>query len=220
VGTTLGYTIANTVFYVLGAGLVVFGLGQTPQEGNFLVAIGLLGFGAFSFVPLLFILVDETDNAFANIYSTAVSLQNVAPKRRQFWFILAATAIATAGAWVLLAQGQGIGGGYELFLLLIGGLFVPLLGTVIADAFLVRRLAYRDAEFRREAPRVRWPAVASWAAGALLYFAIAWSLIPGFPPIGATLPSFLLAAILQVVFARAAAVRSGARRPAPGGGVP
>ena len=153
--------------------------------------------------------MDETDNAFANIYSTAVSLQNVAPKRRQLWFIVAATAIATAGAWVLLAQGQGIGGGYELFLLLIGGLFVPLLGTVIADAFLVRRLAYRDEEFRREARRVRWPAVASWAAGALLYFAIAYGLIPGFPPIGATLPSFLLAASLQFVFARAAAALSG-----------
>jgi len=206
VGTTLGYTIANTLFYVLGAGLVVFGLGQSTPEPDFLAVIGLLGFGAFSFVPLLFILVDETDNAFANVYSTAVSLQNVAPKRRQVWFILAATAIAMAGAWVLFAQGQGIGGGYELFLLLIGGLFVPLLGTVIADAFLVRRLAYRDAEFRREAPSFRWPAIASWAAGAVLYFAIAYGLIPGFPPIGATLPSFLLAAFLQGVLARAAAL--------------
>jgi len=220
VGTTLGYTVANTLFYVLGAGLMVFGLALSPLQSDFLAVIGLIGFGAFSFVPLLFILVDETDNAFANIYSTAVSLQNVAPKRRQLWFILAATVIATAGAWVLLAQGQGIGGGYELFLLLIGGLFVPLLGTVIADAFLVRRLAYRDAEFRREASRVRWPAFASWAAGALLYFAIAYGLIQGFPPIGATLPSFLLAAFLQVVFARAAAFLSGARRPVPGGGVP
>ena len=52
---------------------------------------------------------------------------------------------------------------------------------------------------------------ASWAAGALLYFAIAYGLIPGFPPIGATLPSFLLAASLQFVFARAAATLSEGR---------
>ena len=67
------------------------------------------------------------------------------------------------------------------------------------------------------APHVLAIAV-GWAAGALLYFAIAYGLIPGFPPIGATLPSFLLAASLQVVFARAAARVSG--RPVAGGGTP
>lgn len=216
-GTFAGYTLSNSWFYFLGAAvLVVFGLAG-EASGPVAFVRGITGTVLGSLV-LLLIIVDETDNAFANIYSTAVSLQNVAPRRRQVWFILAATGIATAGAWVLLAQGQGIGGGYELFLLLIGGLFVPLLGTVIADAFVVRRLAYRDAEFGRAAPRVRWPAVASWAAGILLYFAIAYGLIPAFPPIGATLPSFLLAAMLQILFARAAAVGSG--RPAPGGGPP
>ncbi|HYS99843.1 MAG TPA: cytosine permease [Thermoplasmata archaeon] len=192
-GTTAGYTIANTVFYVLGAGLVALGLSQ--GETNFLAVIGLLGLGAF---PLLIILVDETDNAFANVYSTAVSIQNLTPRRRQLAFILAATGIAMAGAGLLWARGEGIGGSYEGFLLLVGGLFVPLLGVVIADSFIVRRNHYSKGDFFEAAPRWRWPAFASWIPGAALYFVI---VLFGLP-IGATLPSFALAAGLHVTLSR------------------
>ena len=193
VGTTAGYTIANTVFYMLGAGLMALGIAS--GQLNFLAVIGLLGLGAF---PLLIILVDETDNAFANVYSTAVSMQNLAPKRRQLGFIVAATLIAMAGAAFLWSRGEGIGGSYEWFLFLIGGLFVPLLGVVIADSFLVRRGTYAAEEFFEGARPWRWSAFASWIPGAALYFVI---VIFGLP-VGATLPSFALAAGLQAVFSR------------------
>jgi len=197
IGTTVGYAAANTAFYVLGAALAVLGL---MWGLDFLGAIGLLGLG---FLPVFFILIDETDNAFANVYSTAVSMQNLAPKRRQFWFLVAATVIATAGALSLLWLGQGLGGHYELFLIAIGGMFVPLLGVVITDALLLRRGSYRQEEFVDAAPRVRWSSVLSWACGAILYFSVYLQLIPWFPPVGATLPSFALAAGLHVVFAKA-----------------
>ena len=205
-GTTAGYAVANTAFYVLGAALLAFG-------PDFLTAIALLGLGFF---PLLFILVDETDNAFANVYSTAVSLQNLAPRSRQAWSILAASGIAVAAAWLLLPGGNPFGGGYETFLLLVGGLFVPLLGVVIADSFLVRRGAYAAEEFSGTAPVVQWPAFAGWIPGIVLYFAIILQWIPGFPPVGATLPSFALAAGLHVVFARVAASRALHGPSAPG----
>lgn len=193
VGTTAGYTIANALFYLLGAGLMALGL--TLGESNFLAVIGLLGLGAF---PLLIILVDETDNAFANVYSTAVSIQNLTPKRRQLGFIVAATAVAMSGAGVLVAFGQGIGSGYEAFLFLIGGLFVPLLGVVIADAFVMRRGKYSGSDFFEGAPRWRWPAFASWIPGAALY----WVIILFGLSIGATLPSFALAAGLHIAFSK------------------
>jgi len=193
VGTTAGYTIANTVFYMLGAGLMALGIAS--GEPNFLAVIGLLGLGAF---PLLIILVDETDNAFANVYSTAVSIQNLAPKRRQLSFIVAATLIAMGGAAFLWSRGEGIGGSYEGFLFLIGGLFVPLLGVVIADSFVVRRGTYAAEEFFEGARPWRWSAFASWIPGAALYFVIVIFALP----VGATLPSFALAAGLQVVFSR------------------
>src|SRR5207245_941865 len=123
-------------------------------------------------LPLLLLLVDQTDNAFANVYSTAVSIQNLAPKRRQLTFIVGATVIAMAGAAFLWSRGEGIGGGYEWFLFLIGGLFVPLLGVVIADSFVVRRGTYAASEFFDGAPRWRWSAFASWIPGAALYFVL------------------------------------------------
>src|SRR5206468_4317393 len=102
--------------------------------------------------------------------------------------------------------GAGLGGGYEGFLFLIGGLFVPLLGVVIADSFVVRRGSYAPNEFFEGAPRWRWSAFASWIPGAVLYFVIvAFAL-----PIGATLPSFALAAGLHILLSR---VESALTRP-------
>jgi cytosine/uracil/thiamine/allantoin permease len=75
---------------------------------------------------------------------------------------------------------------------------VPLLGVVIADSFVVRRGRYARADFFEAAPRWRWSAFASWIPGAVLYFVIVGLSLP----IGATLPSFALAAGLQVVFSR------------------
>ena len=198
-GTTLGYVAANTAFYVLGAGLAFLGItqfGMAPSNPTgFLLTLGLLG---LSVLPLLAILADETDNAFADVYSTAVSVQNLLPKRRQAGIILGAAAIGVGAAWYLIATGQGIGGAYGGFLLLIGGLFVPLLGVVVADSFVVRRGTYPAAAFFEAAPRWRWPAFASWIPGAALYFAIVLLSLP----VGATLPSFGLAAALQIAFSK------------------
>ena len=204
-GTSIGYTLSNTVFYVLGATLLAVGLAL--GEPDFVRVIGLLGLSAF---PLLIILVDETDNAFANVYSTAVSMQNLAPKRRQIGFIVAATVLAMAAAFVLWGRGEEVGGGYEGFLFLIGGLFVPLLGVVVADSFVVRRGAYAPDDFADGAPGIRWPAFASWIPGAALYFVIVLFQIP----IGATLPSFALAAGLHVALSK---VEQAFARPTPSG---
>lgn len=199
VATTLGYTVANLVFYVLGATLVFLGITSfglsASDPATFLAAIGLLG---LSFLPLLIILVDETDNAFADVYSAAVSYQNLAPRQKQFWPVVVATVMGAAVALLLLGQGEPIGGGYESFLLLVGALFVPLLGTVIADSFLVRRMNYVAEEFSGAAPKWRWPAYASWLPGVVLYFGIIYFQIP----VGATLPSFALAVILHLVFSK------------------
>ena len=71
--------------------------------------------------------VDETDEAFANVYSTAVSIQNVAPQLPQRRLLVAVAAVATVGALTidLLA--------YQSFLLLLGSFFVPLFGVLLAD---------------------------------------------------------------------------------------
>ena len=216
-GTSVGFSSANTSFYVLGAGLSIYvwadPLVAFAGWGDPLGALLQLSIGS---VVLLIILADETDNAFANVYSTAVSVQNVAPRWRQFRLLILATAAATAGALLLDARNEGLGGGYELFLIAIGGIFVPLLGVVVADSFVVRRAGYRPEEFADAAPLWQPGALVAWAAGTLLYFAVNREWFPEFPPVGATLPAFALAAAVHLILSRPTRLRSASTEgPAP-----
>ena len=81
--------------------------------------------------------IDETKEPFANIYSAAVSLQNVVPRVPQRLLILVVAAVATGGAFVIDLVN------YQSFLYLLGSFFVPLFG-VLARATGSRR-ATRDA---------------------------------------------------------------------------
>lgn len=169
--------MANTWFYFLGAALIsVMGI------QDIIASISLLLLGNLA---LLFILVDETDNCFADIYSAAVSIQNIAPKARQWKLVIAVTAIgAVLATTIPLAQ-------YEWFLLMIGGLFVPLLGVLVADYLIgTRRGGLSIAAFYEEAPKLRLVSMIAWAAGIALYFLI----VNLCPSIGASLPSFALSA--------------------------
>ncbi len=196
-GTLAGYSLANSAFFVLGAVLQVVAI----KEGrpDFVAAIATLNLGFFA---LLFILVDETDNAFADVYSTAVSLQNAFSRAKQLPFIVAGTGVAVALAVYLQLlypdPTRALESGYQAFLFLIGGLFVPLLGILAADHFVVRRGAYRADEFSGHASSFRAAAFVAWAPSALLYLAIVGRWLPWVPPTGATLPSFATAAVLYL----------------------
>ncbi len=183
-GTLLGYTVANTWFYALGAALAAL-------AGQEFVAASILRLymGALALVAIL---VDETDNAFADVYSAAVSVQNVFPKVRQWKLVLGVTLISAILAYTLpLAQ-------YEWFLLLIGATFVPLFGTTLSEYFLVRRGRVETGEFYERAPRVVWRSLISWAAGLVTYFAVAAYA----PDLGASLPALAVSALLQLALRR------------------
>ena len=94
--------------------------------------------GVVSVLALLAVTVDESDEAFANVYSTAVSLQNVMPRVSQRLLIVASAVVATAGALVLDLSD------FATFLFLLGSFFVPLLGVLIADWLLEGRHYTRD----------------------------------------------------------------------------
>src|SRR5205814_2176455 len=121
------------------------------------IAVGGLG----SAVAVLALTVDETDEAFANVYSTAVSLQNVVPRVPQRLLIALAAVVATAGALVIdLVQ-------YQNFLFLLGSFFVPLFGVLLADWLLAGAGYSRRDVF--EAPPLRIELVAAWLCGFALY---------------------------------------------------
>ncbi len=194
IGTTTGYTLSNTWFFLLGAAMIVI-LGV----GNVIASILTLTIGVFA---LFILLVDETDNAFANIYSTAVSLQNFLPKVKQPRFVVTITITAVLLGWWLTSLG-GLEGAaalaYESFLFIIGAVFIPLLGVLVADYFLVRRAHYRVEEFYSDAKQVHLPAILAWGVGLIAYVAIAFFHAL---PTGATLPAFGLAIAIHFTVSR------------------
>jgi len=183
-GTFLGYTVANTWFYGLGSALVI-----ATGHSDVVKAISSIFFG---FLALLFILVDETDNAFADIYSTAVSVQNIFPKLKQWKTSTIVTIIGIVlAAIVPLAE-------YEYFLLMIGAFFVPLFGVLISDYFVVIRGHYEVDDFYEKAKLIRLDAIVSWVIGAIVYFLI----VSFIPEIGSSLPSLLSAILIHYLLAK------------------
>ncbi len=193
-GTAVGYFVPLVLLYGLGA-LLLLSRGLADTTSLFAaIAAG----GAASAVALLALTVDETDEPFANVYSAAVSLQNLFPGAPQRVLVLLVAGLATLGAWRVDIVA------YESFLFLLGSFFVPLFGVLAADFLL-------GAE--RETA-VRWSGVGAWLAGFALYQWIhpagpAWwtGLFDGLPGVaeftgGASLPAFALA------FALYAALRS------------
>ena len=202
VGTISGYTFANFLFYFLGAALIL-----ATGAVDAIAGIAMLGLGSF---VLLLILVDETDNAFADVYSAALSFQNIRKKTKQLSVIVVATIISLGVAIYLSGTNELVTFGYENFLLMIGALFVPLLGIVLADFWLVRKGNYSIGEFYGKSPRVRWRPFAAWIPGIILYYGLSPSLVQALFPsfqglpytIGASVPSFVLSALLYTVLSK------------------
>jgi nucleobase:cation symporter-1, NCS1 family len=201
-GTSLGYLIANVWFYTLGA-LILLGMRTSPEPKAFVEAIALLA----GPLILLVLLADETDEAWADLYSCAVSIQNAFPRVSVRSLVLGLGAVS-----VLLALVFDVTR-YEDFLLLIGAVFVPLFGVLAADYFAVRRGHYDAAALLAAdgtggvVPGVRWQGALAWALGVATYLWIAGRLEPfglaGLPAIGASLPSLVLAAAVYLVGTRA-----------------
>ncbi len=222
VGTFTGYAIGNAWFYALGALLVLSaGLVDSSPAG---IAAGVLGLSAGAVVGttlLLALLAGETDEAFADIYSAAMSIENVFPRADHRLLVVGVAAAGTALAAVVTMSD------YENFLFLLGSVFVPLFGVLLGH--WTAGGAHGD---QREV-RFRPALVLVWIAGFLAYhwalppdvFLPAWWVrvvdrIPGALEhfsLGASLPSFVVAfagawAVTRVTVTRMTVTRVNAAR--------
>ncbi len=174
-GTFWGYAAGNFWFYALGA-LLVFnaGLHDVTPVGLAQAIASVAGGG----IVLLTLLVGETDEAFADIYSAAVSSQNLSDRVRQRGAILAVGGFGVALAAWLHGQPDLGTGTYESFLFLLGSVFVPLFGVFVADYFVLRNRGYGEEDLfeGRRLPVVRARALVPWIVGFLLY---QWSVPTG-----------------------------------------
>lgn len=200
-GTGVGYFVPDAWLLALGVVLVLSRDLGDPAALPAAVVAG--GFAAI--VALFALLVTETDEAFANVYSAAVSLQNFVPQAPQKLLLLLVTTAATAGALVIDLVS------YQSFLLLLGSVFVPLFAVLLADWLSVGR-HYTEAHVFGT-PAWRPGLIAAWLAGFALYQWLyptgpSWwvdvvaNLSPPDWGIGATVPSFLVSFGLASVVAR------------------
>ena len=189
--------------YVIGLLALVTVAHGNPQHiyGAFIA----LPAGAIGFAVLA---ARELDQSFADVYSTAVSLQNMRPLWDRRILAGAITTLATAGAlWLNIAD-------YENFLVLIGSLFVPLSAVLITDYFLISRGRWELSA----AARSRWLMLAPWAAGFVTYqlinpgyvswWAAAWTSFGH--DLGFTPASWMSASILSFAVAAALTLLTGA----------
>lgn len=154
----LGYGVASAAFFLVG----VLGIrAYSPEDGDLIGALLAVPVGALA---LAILAVDELDQAFANIYSTAVSTQNALPNADRRVLALVVGAAATL-LGLLVTDGYA----YEGFLLLIGAVFTPLGAVIVIDYYLLRRGRYDVSE----APPQRWMMLVPWAAGFVAYQLVA-----------------------------------------------
>jgi putative hydroxymethylpyrimidine transporter CytX len=203
-GAAIGYAGSSAAFFALG----VIAIAGLNQPDDVLAAILAIPAGALALIVLT---VDEIDEAFANIYSTAVSAQNIVPRLDRRTLAIAVGGLATAIA--LLVDMHA----YESFLFLIGSVFVPLFAVFIVDYYVLRR---RRWDVSDDAP-ARWVMLVPWLAGFAAYQLVAPTYIEkwqgwaswwiarqddlGFTPptwLGATIASFAVAAVLTFAVGR------------------
>lgn len=205
-GTFAGYLITNIWFYALGA-MVLLTAGVSQEPKSFVSAIALTA----GWVALLILLVDETDNAWADLYSAAVSVQNVFPKIKQRWLILGIGVLSYLIAVALdITQ-------YETFLFVIGAFFVPFFGILTADYFVLRNRRY-DANELYRARGAYWyvggvnlVGMVAWVVGVIAYhttnpttlgaFYADWpKMVPSvFTAYGGSIPSFIVSFVVYAI---------------------
>jgi purine-cytosine permease-like protein len=210
IGVGVGYLLPTLFQFGFGT-ILVLSRGVDPNRPE-LILTAIAGAGLAAALALLALTVDETDEAFANVYSGAVSLQNLFPRASQRGLVVTVSVLATAGALAINLRS------YSQFLYLLGAFFVPLLGVLVADWLAAG--AHYDERDVFEAPAFRPANIAAWVTGFIVYEWLAqpsglgfWTRALSHLPtpsyaIGASIPSFVCAFVLASAAARVARLGS------------
>lgn len=195
------YALTQIIAYVLG----LFALALAIDGGGVYQPFLTVTLGAVFF--FVFVL-READQSFANVYSTALSIQNLLPRVDRRILSIGLGALITVLALMLDM------GNYAGFLSLIGSVFVPMLGVLAADFFLRARGVWNTGS---DAPS-RWGMIGAWLVGFAVYqlinpgtvswWSAFWTDVQDFlhftpqPWMSASLLSFLTAALAAFLIGR------------------
>lgn len=163
VGGFTGFATAQLACYLIGL-LALAQVGNDPDQVFDLFQSLPLGLIAFAVLVLR-----ETDQSFANVYSTAVSIQNLRPRWDRRYLAAGIGLTITVAALVINIDD------FSGFLYLIGAAFVPLSGVLLAAWFAVRGRGWDTSSHAATRPRM----LLAWAAGIVVYQLINPGSLPG-----------------------------------------
>jgi purine-cytosine permease-like protein len=96
---------------------------------------------------------------------------------------------------------------YEVFLLLIGAIFIPLFGVVLTDYYIIKRQKYTEQMLYVSQNRlgIGLPAIFAWTIGVVLNYMLSPLspiYMPQLPAIGATIPSLAAASLVYLAITK------------------
>jgi putative hydroxymethylpyrimidine transporter CytX len=204
-GALIGFGLAAAAYFLLG----VLAVSAIPEAGaDPIGALLALPAGALAMGILI---LDEMDEAFANLYSTSLSAQNLRPALDRRHVAVVVGVVATAlGLVADITQ-------YENFLFLIGSVFIPLFAVLLVDYHLVQRRTWNAGPLAPSRPAMLVP----WLLGFVAYQLLNPGTVPGWsalwsraqaalhlspPPVwlSASLASFAVAGLSTLLVAAAA----------------
>ncbi|OYV72031.1 MAG: hypothetical protein B7Z74_06190 [Deltaproteobacteria bacterium 21-66-5] len=149
----MGYSTTQILCYVIGLiSLVTVARNPSDIYGAF-IAVPL---GSLCFAVLV---ARELDQSFANVYSTAVSVQNVRPMWDRRVLALGIASVATVLAlWINISD-------YENFLVLLGSVFIPMSAVFIVDYYVFARGRWDPSAHGRR----RFASFVPWVLGFVAY---------------------------------------------------
>ncbi|MFC1439418.1 cytosine permease [Streptacidiphilus sp. N1-10] len=183
-GAFTGYTVSQVWCYAVGL-LALLQVGGDPDR-IFSTFMGVTAGWLFFAVLVL----READQSFANVYSTAMSVQNLLPRVDRRILTIGLGTLVTLLALLVTDFSE-----YESFLGLIGAVFVPLSAVLAVDFYFgagrseggaARSASDKGGGGRREggwdlgetAP-TRWLTLLPWAVGFVVYQLIAPAQLTG-----------------------------------------
>ena len=182
--------LALTSLWLMPLGLAAARAAGSTDPGVMMQAIGIGWWGA-----TLMVLATLTTN-FVNIYLSGLAWRSVFPKTGDQ---AAVWSIGAIGTLLAVAGGHWLGR-YVDFMLVLGGVLVPIGGVLIAHYFVARQAVSVPDLYDPEGPYARtWgfsiPGLTAWVAGGVAY-AI------GGPQGGGTLPALITAVVVYLAAVR------------------
>lgn len=192
-GTWIGYFLLSSWMYFVGLAAALATSSATPET----MVLELMVHVGLALPAVIIVLLSTFTTTFLDIYSTAVSSLNIWPDLDERLASGVCGLLGTILALVFPATA------YENFLLLVGSVFCPLFGVILADFFLFDRTRYAAAAGQTEGtgpnPRDFNPyGFLAWGLGCVAYHGI-----QSFTTLGSSVPSLVLSGLVYWLLSKA-----------------